>query len=583
MSYAMDRAVPDAPLPGLRARIGKRGDLPAGFAPGEMRDLAARIDSQFQTAGGLLQDVLSAIDLVSRQLVRADTAPAEGADALSEDGATEVLSRFAALLREVPTRNAGQADLLLETERVRRALSSSIAEIRRILQVLGIYGINIKIVASGSGGGNDLVQSMIARLAEGNANVDLFRKRLDGFHRTLSDLTALQDTLSSECTRYIPAAPDKLVENARALDRHEIALTDVRHSMKSTLGQMQSFVTAALVSLQIGDFTRQRMEHIAAGMELLPPLLKGASPQEVAAMSARAAALLLAQSESTQAALASGIDALTQAFHGLEPAAAALRSLREDGAAGAAGQALLAELEQSVAAIAAITDRLRQTDSRAAQVGRSIVDMVRDLTGSVGAISDLRRDVQQMAINIGLRYRGDDGTAKAAKIVAGEIHLYSRSLDNEASRIAASIAQLGQLSTQLEAAIDEPVWEASAFDSVIVGIRDQSKASQADLDAARQVMREMLDSLEKARGMLGRQVQMADRLRQMIATMGQANMIHDPSDLPEHFAADFCDRLFKMYTMAEEREVHKALMGEAVEAAPAASGGDDDDLDFILF
>ena len=545
--------------------------------------LAAQIDGRMQSAGRVLADVLQALDLIGGQLQAVCDAVADS-DAVA---ALDDLGRFADALSELPGRRCRRLQVLAGARDTQRRLVRSVAEIRQILQVLGIYGLTVTIAAASSDHSDDLIRSMSERLVQGGGHVRVFGQRLDSVRKALDSLVELDETVGQECVRVVPAVPDRLREAGRALASHQGALVALGQQMQRLVGPVRNRVADALGALQIGDSTRQRIEHVAAGAGLLDAAMAGMDAVEAEAAAAAGRHLLAAQLHASADALDRGTQALTAIFDALAPDAAALGRLREDGAAGAAGVTLLQHLQSSVSDSEALTQRLRAADGQTGAVTQLIGETVAALRASLADIAEIRSDVHHMAINIGLRYRGEDGVGAAARVVASEINLYSRRLDDEGKRIAAAIATLADLASALDdSALQDGAGDGRSLGTVVAVIGRGTRAGQGEVSGARRAVDGALASLAEARAMLTAQAGFAAELRRMAGPPAAA----PPAPRTARYDTLFLTPLQASYTMADERRLHASLVGGTTAAATApvapavgSEVGGDDLADFTLF
>lgn len=544
-----------------------------GWRTGELRALASQIDRDFQSAGVTLERVLTGLSEIRLQVIKMGR-PGQ------IEGAQQALGNFAAMLCALPDRHRDQLALLDEVRTIYWALNRNLGEIRRIMLVLGIYGVNVKIVATGSTvGSDDLIHNMTERLERGGINIERFGRHLTRLQRALEEIFTAKDEMTAKYSQFIPAVPNQLSDAGQALDSLRNALAETGYRIADTLRQMEQHLASALVGMQVGDFTRQRLEHVATGIDLL----EGCERRYGVDVAGRghAGRLLRGLLGAAGSAFADGTGTLDRAFDQIVPCAGQLRNLRVEGAAGRSGQDILIRLEQSVKAAEGIVAELDNAERMMASMIDLLGNIVAEVASSVDALAILRRDVQQLAINIGLSYSGDTGSGKAAKILAGEIHVYSRSLDNEARAVTHQLSELSGLARRIaQAQQDELKQPETPLGDVARTIQSSAEAQACDVMTAGTAISQMLESIASVGALLSAQSRIAADLERC----GQSAAANDDGPCPSWFADEFLAPLYACYTTAEERNLHRSLT--------AAAGGDDldhvaspaeDDTDFTLF
>ncbi|WP_313539377.1 hypothetical protein [Sphingomonas sp.] len=198
----------------------------------------------------------------------------------------------------------------------------------------------------------------------------------------------------------------------------------------------------AIGAMQIGDITRQRLEHIAAGLRAVIDLRQTGDPADPAPMllaSGHVLALLAAQAGDTISDFQRESLRLADNLSGIAPDTAALLQIKAEGAQVQPGQdkaAFLAGIEQSVAEVHSVTIKLRDADARAQRLGASTSASAERLAARLRIVHRVNDDVHLMAWNTDLRCHrlGDEG--KALAMVASEIRGFATTLANVSGRSA---------------------------------------------------------------------------------------------------------------------------------------------------
>jgi hypothetical protein len=354
----------------------------------------------------------------------------------------------------------------------------------------------------------------------------------------------------------------------------------------------QSIVVAVadtVSALQVGDATRQRIEHVVDALGLLAegiggtalPWCAGLAPPERDALAAQAAALQAAQLRDTGqtlsvevARISAALARLGEQAHGMVATGDAVFGGRRDGSFLTVMQR---DLDEATALLGECHARRRQVDVAMA----GIDDMVRGLLAGLAAIREIETDMRLAGLNAAFKCArlGEKGRALAA---------ITRELRSHAWQMAEGVAAL---SVALEAAL-------AAGDAIMAaGGAAQAGALEATLGALRQGLAGLRAAGGDMDGAIARLRedggQVADALTGMSSGMagaaGLSGLLHgaaaEVEALPGPQAPVAGAELLRArlglvnavpYTMAREREIARDFGAELEE--PVAV-----ELDDILF
>ncbi|WP_141728429.1 hypothetical protein, partial [Devosia insulae] len=239
-------------------------------------DLAAprdAIDGAFVAVGGRLAECA---EILSRLTDTFETLPVdlEGPDLAEATDRLAVVGRRAGEISV--TLGAEQADLNRLVDALRGA-SHPISELRRTVKMMGIVAINARVVAASvvtDAEDFGVFTTDIAQLSESAATT------IQRFSRTYEALSIVVAEAATARASFEQAHRDTLSTLATELERDlaevtEQRLTSVRSS--AVTGQMSRAiadkVATTVMALQVGDATRQRVEHVEAALRDLSALI----------------------------------------------------------------------------------------------------------------------------------------------------------------------------------------------------------------------------------------------------------------------------------------------------------------------
>lgn len=563
--------------------------------PARLAAIISALDRRFDIAGAHLGRAVDAIGgTIAALLDVAGAFGEEGAPNPADDIAAAAC-RLADVVTVLEQREGDVEDLRSAAQ----VLMRNVADVERCLQVLQIYGINVKIAASGSPAFIDFANDMAARLKIGETGAKHFSTRLNLLAESVAHMQEQDAMLATECAGIMPQVPMALIDDAAALYRHQAHLAALARTTAELARAIEGELGVALGALQVGDRSRQRLEHVAAALAMLDgaasdPAL--AAPER-AAMQRHVGLLLCAQAEATAQEYERDTRALVEAVRRIGEGARQVLALRiEDNPALEAGEVaqdepgdgamFLRRLEEGVAAAAGMIVQIDETEAQADRTLYVILDTVNEVAARASAIRNLRKDVRQMAINISLRCRKVEGIGRAVTVVANEIRSYSERLDELIGAIDAAEHILVDVAMCMRLQADER--GDVAVDDLgrsVDAIRASARHTEAAMARFEQASANVREALENTGGVLDEAMDLAEPIAAVALALGeQAGAEEAPADPALHGDAlrALLERIGASYTMADERRVHDlhrlpGMMPLLREIAPADDGlfGDD--------
>lgn len=555
------------------------GDDPAP-APGdcpirtELALLAAGLDTRFLRAGTALAHAVGMIDRVIGGLDGVVAA----LDERTAGVAVTDLRRVADALTALPARQAGRAGRMAAVGRISRALSDHVLDMHQTLRVLNIYGVNIKIAASGADQFVDFVEGMATKLSVGESELAGFIAQLKDLMRSVADVQQADRLLAAESATVVPEIPARLAGDAAALAAHLAGVAVVARTVAAIARRVQGKVAVVLGALQVGDSTRQRLEHVVAALQLLEAC-GGAAPPDPA-VAGHIDRLLAAQIEGARDDFARDTAAMLASLADLVPETDQLLALIvEQGDGG--GRDFLDRLERGIADVERVTGRLRDAERQSTAMVGIITDTVAGLTRRLAKVQRIRLQVQDIATNTRLLCRRHGTIGKAVAVIAVEVDVYAHRLAGTTECVARVIADL----KAVEAAL------LDAADAQASGGRDMGDTLAAALAVVRDacqrtglVSMEGSDDARHLGALLMATMQELEREDAVTAALGRAagTLAGRTPPAPmtpgaEATLRELLPRIGAMYTMAQERTIHAAFLLPGMDGVGAPVVDDDDD------
>ena len=557
-----------------------------GAARAQLTGIVESIDARFTEVGALLADAVAAIDAIVAALQDGTSVFQEGDAARAVDD----LTAAARALCDVTVQVEQRAEEVAHVRQASHSLSGQVEDVQKTLGALQIFGMNVKIAASGMAEFIDFANRMNEKLKAGEVQTGGFHVKLAELEGSLARMKHCDGLLASECRKIVPQVPDRLVENADALRSHQHKLVELAGRISALARSIQGNVAAILGALQVGDMARQRLEHVLTGCTLLEAYLASSKAGQDERNEARShmVRLLIAHTEETAADFRRETELLLASLRRLEPETGRLMTLQQrDDGDGDDGRIFLRRLEGGIAEAAAMVAQLQQADRQAEETLRAIVDTVDDLSSRAKHIRELRIDVQQMAINIALKCRRVEAIGRPVTVVANEIRGCSDRLHETCGSISSWVDKLNAVSGRMREQVQaEPDGEGSDLSRSLKAIRESAACTESAMAAAEQKSDGMADMLARTAEALERSIDLG------AAINGVATLLADcagpeaaVSERADHPVRMLLDEMARIYTMASERAIHDrfllpgmvALKGIPASQGLQPAGAEDDD------
>ena len=590
----MAAALPDRPaavaappelgqrLSGLIARLaGPRQEIEAAFLA---------VGEELGGASALLDRIVAAFEALPRDL--------DGAE-MQEAGAR--LGRFTGHAHEIAaafTRERGDVQKLLAAV---NAATHPVEDLHRSVRLMGILSVNARIVAAGLADAADQFDVFTTDIAELSKSATAAVVAFADGH---AGLAAAVRRAADQFAGFEAAHRERLANLASSLDRGLLAVAERQRSSaeRSTetarvSQEMGMRVASAVMALQVGDSTRQRVQHNEEALARLAAWLAGESPFGLVAAETDRPALAAVVVALQQAQLRATVEAFD---HETREAEHALVELARDAEAaiadcrrlyGEEGGAPIAELgiEMREAALL-LRDCARereQLDTLATAVG----GMVEVLLGHVEAVQEIEANMRLVGLNAAVKCAQLGPRGAALSVIAAQL----RELTGELVPAArAAVTQLGEAVTiaraftagstgRLAAEVGQLEDEATAALGLLEAVDGRLGAALGTLDR---------DGAEAARLLamasqgLGRHAGLAEALADIEFELARLIPSHQGGAVPP-VLAQALKALRRGYSMEAERRIHDeiaAALGPMPEESPAvqADPEPEPDLDDVL-
>jgi methyl-accepting chemotaxis protein len=548
----------------------------------QLENARGRIEERFLDGGNA---VLSILDLLTA-LVQSLDHLTTSLDTKTAEQTADELERTAHRLAELTDLESSRQESFQVILDSQKELRPEVARMQETLRYLRTFAVTAKITGASVPEFSGFAEEILQRIQDGRVQVDDLSGKLDLLGKGLGPVITRGQTILQSYRGSIPAIVSSLTEGVGRISHHHLQLAAHAASVKTVAARIQTKLGSALSAMQIGDATRQRIEHCQASLGILEealasPDLQADERQQLATAVRQLVSLQLDQATRDFARDTKKIVATVASFRSdLEEIGALRRLMSGDGD----GDSVLRALELAVDAARSAVQQVEAVTLEASELSRSTADTVAELSAGIGMIQLVRTDIHYMALNTNLRCSriGEDG--KAINVVAAELRNFAAQLDETAERILVALRGLetaaGELNTPQEAdgaSLDHRLSSALAsireaagkMEDGLLRLTAQSETAQSETGA------------HLAR--LDFDAELGDVLRTCVETLGA----NERSLLFLGGKTSFAtvgQRILKLYTMAAERELHAKIFGAGGEpAAPKVADDLDDDLMDALF
>lgn len=534
------------------------------------------IEAKFLRAGETLEQ---AINIVGELIGSLDQVAA-ALDPETIDNTTRGLTAAAMQLTALSAAHQGRRAHLEDLGATGRALSQHIADMRRSLSYVRVFAVNIRITA----GGIPQASADFANFAsEIYASIEQGGLQLNEFDDDLADLAKQVDValrhgvaLEERCGEMLPVLSSSLEANAAAIARHNNQMASMAGEAGGLARRVQSRVGGIIAALQVGDSTRQRIEHVRESLAMLERL--DVDDRARARLADVVGRLVAAQLQDTAETFRRDVEHIAESLEGIAVDAAEILRLRDHARSGegSGDGGFLRQLEVSVDAAMKLVGEVHDAEQTAREIGRSAQAAAAGLETRIMSIQAIRAEIQQMALNANLKCGRMGDAGRPLSVIAIEMRSYAGLLDETAVDTEAVLRDLAGKPAGSDPG-DAPETVAAADIGALLAdaadrIRKAGDLAGADLGGLSIHGETMVDTLRQARGRLNLQDEVGRVLEEAAEALCPDGDI-EPFDADDAESAVVREALMadiaKLYTMAREREIHRSIAPEG--AAPAAA------------
>jgi hypothetical protein len=525
-------------------------------------------------------------------------------DALREDEAaeaTEELLSTAALIAALPAQQQEMKERFALIGNYGEDLSGEVVAMEDTLRYLRTFAVTAKITGAGIADFAGFAEEIVERILFASQEVKSFGERIGALQGLIHHARTSSDGLTRH-DHAIPAIVEDLGRNANAIQTQRDALAQLAAQVTGLAMKVQGRLASTLSSLQIGDVTRQRLEHCQTALDVAEEHLAASAAQGLLAADKERVILLVTQLVHDQLVAMSEefraeCETIIRNIGAFSNDVTVLMDLQNSmlpPVGEAANRSAMGLVRESLETARSLVGGIEQSAGEAQRLSASVGGMVKELVESVETIQIVRTDIQYMALNTNLRCSKLGEESRAINVVTNELRAFSARLDDVTDRALGHLRLLDEQAASLSRA-ETGVGGEGAPDLVarieiaLAHVTQAGEALDGKLDDLRDKGQEIAIKVAKATAGLDFHRELTVILGDCVTLAAEAIVAEPSCDGLEPVLSGIAAEIFRTYTMKSERDIHCAIFGttsaetEMTPSAPAQQMTDDELFDDALF
>jgi hypothetical protein len=556
---------------------------------GARADLAAQleaarrvIESHFVGAGEVLTKSIEGIDALTASLDNL----VKALDSKSVAATTEDMRVAAEALLGLSDNHRARQDTIENLGRHRENLAKYVSDMRSSMAYMRAFTVNIKIVSSGIAEAGSTFESFAQEISDcvesGREQLAKVEEEIMALQSDLTGAVGQGAELSERMGKQLPVLHKELSESTTMMGEHYTRVSAVAGDVAGIARDIQQRVVRVLQALQVGDITRQRIEHVQAGIKYIVSHAGGNDGDD--RFTAIGYALLSRQLNATIEDFHREVAEIERAMADMAAHSRELLKLRDmaTGTAGDKSEGFLNDLGIRIEQALVLVNEIEAADSSALKTGRETAAAAGHLGTRITAIQSLKNDVQYMALNTTIKCAQIGEAARPLSVIAIELRDKGRHLEEAA---AGSLSALDELTHAADALATAGKGQArlSATEALEVAaklIRDARNRTESEIANLVSNGEAVLGVLDQSSARLAFRAEIGDTLETVASELTVLGSVaaHSTDGIEDRIEA-MLDEFHSHYTMAHERQMHDAFVQSAgilrglAEAAPRRAAG----------
>lgn len=561
------------------------GSAPVSGLVERMETARSRIEERFLDGGAALLSVLDVLNKLIGSLDQITGSLDEETAASTMAELQQTVGRLSELSRIETARQAGFVDI----SGAERNLRPHVADMQETMRYLRTFAVTAKITGAGIDDFAGFAEEILERIQAGTRQVNEFGDKLKSLGAGLGSVMERGTVTIERYEATIPGIVTGLSTGGAEISTQQKVLVERAARVRKIAAGIQGKLASVLSSMQIGDITRQRIEHCQSTLTLLESyveteagMLTADDRANLSSIITNLVALQLSQSIDDFDRDTAKIVETVASFRSDLAEIDGLRRMMTEGG----GDNAMRRLEGNVGVAREAVQEIEAVALEAGELSRATGTTVRELIDGVGVLQLVRTDIHYMALNTNLRCGKIGEHGKALNVVTAELRNFAARLDETAEKVLVELKTLETASDKLDTGHDDKGNELldDRLARAMQSIRDVGDRMDREMDALSEQSGVAIDQMEHSLSRLDFKAELGEVLRNCADEIAMVEA-PEPSAGLEPALADLGTRIGKLYTMVSERELHAAVLGTTapVETAVFAAVMSDDDIDDALF
>jgi hypothetical protein len=522
---------------------------------------AAKLAEQgFLAAGESLEGAVTILDRLTERFGEY----VAGLDAEAFDDTRRSLTAAGAHVAALSEGRRSDAAALAALVEIVGATERRIVALQPIAQEVEALSLHARVVAGGMGGAAaDFVAfAGSIRDAAQDARCSLAQAS-DALQRVHQDVTAAGAQAGGFTSRFgdaLRSIPSRLTGNLRSLTAQQQLASDAATAARYQSEAVRRQVAEQIFALQLGDITRQRVEHVAAALQFLAE-----RPRDVGS-------LLAAQLTDTADQLQHDGERIEAGLRQLAEAARAIGQLGIQLHGDASHGGFIAALEADIRQTATLSGELSAADAETDRYMAAVLEGAGTLETRLASVQSVQEDIRIMGLNATLKCGRLGTVGRALAVVAQELRLCSERFGVHAASVLHDLDRLESIAGSLQdpSRRGEHTQLTQAIEQMLAPLRRLGQL-QDELATSLTQLRADSDEVGRLVEIAVSQFAVRHALAQTLRT--EATEFASWSDTGDGGCSPM-ERIASTYTMAREREIHArfAAMPLEMETADSADG-----------
>ncbi|MGI6856767.1 hypothetical protein [Mesorhizobium sp. 1B3] len=550
--------------------------LPGAHLSDNLERARSRLEDRFLEGGAVLA---RALDSVSEMINTLDRMMA----ALGKDAVEATISDIGSTNRQLaslPQSHSERQASMRGLAQLVMSLQQPVDNMLETLRYLCTLAVSMKITGAGATAFSSFADEMVEKIQYGRSQVDDFSDRLEGLVRQVRQAGSAGEELQRQYENIVPKVTNDLTADAQRMTAYYGDVMLVATQLAGLVRQVQGKVARVLSALQIGDVTRQRVEHVLAGLNLL-------DRSDDAVARSVIIRLLSAQMEDLLDEFIEGCSTITSSLAGLAGDSKQVIALGKKAGGDHDGGMFMKALQQSLTAARQLVGQIETSGRNADEVRDNVASVAGELSAAVGNIRAIRNEIQYMTINTSLRCSRMGDVGKPMNVIATELRVFAEQMEAVSESMLERLEALSKAASDLGSdSADLSRSVGSALDNALATIGEVGGRMEDDLGrlimSGDRVARDIMHGVSR----LDFTSELGDVLEactlSMIRQVEDAPLSEMPND-PGNPTVAMADEIFATYTMARERDIHRRFLPAGSISVATSSAQDTVELADCLF